>query len=341
MVKKFFLFLITGLLFVSCTSMVISTANNQANKNNYTAAIKSLENQFKNDMKSEKLAKTFNDIYIRGYYYYNNLKADKELFLIENSYINIPLEIKNKLQNIEFDEKVHIERGKKVAKEILKQADLIGTDSYIKKVRKYKLYNYVLKFDPSIKNKVDLKLLNLMKSMEKSYNIKMLGNTYLSSDFKNYLYNNLNRNYFQITDWEADMTLYVRLENFSYVPAHTNTENIFKVHKSEKKNDDGETVIVIMNYFMNKHTKETRLDFDVSYKLVSNKTNEILFSNRKHMSDKHRVSWKTYNSSAYWMNLPKDQKEKRVPTKEEMLNKNLEEISKLINNNFDRLEKIN
>ncbi len=343
--KKLSLLLVIALLFISCTKMRINSAYKFASKKNYVLAVEQLEDAFIRDNENSDLIKAYDDLYNKGINYYSSIGNDEKLYLLEENFLNLNPVIKNKFPNITLNYNSHINRGIKVANEIKKRADLILTNTYKTKVKKYNMYKYSLNFNPNLKKNINNKLNKLYKKIEKTYNIKLKRNYYLASDIENYLYRNLKKNYFQITNINPDMTLYISIDGFNYFSPKIERE-VFPKHITKKyKNKDGKIKIKNIGYFQNKYTKKASLSFILYYSLISNKTGERLFSFNRPIDKTYEVSWSTYYIEPNFINeqieLPEDDEEKFLPNQNQIRNEINREITDFINIDFDNLDKIN
>lgn len=91
----------------------------------------------------------------------------------------------------------------------------------------------------------------------------------------------------------------------------------------------------------NETTETAGLTFVVEYKLVSNLTGEVLISNRKSIEKNYNESWKTYYISSFRIDkkkqIPNDEAEKHVPTKEEIYQAAFQEMFDTINKDINNL----
>ena len=97
----------------------------------------------------------------------------------------------------------------------------------------------------------------------------------------------------------------------------------------------------IVKYYENETTETAGLTFVVEYKLVSNLTGEVLISNRKSIEKNYNESWKTYYISSFRIDkkkqIPNDEVEKHVPTKEEIYQAAFQEMFDTINKDINSL----
>ncbi|MBS9776260.1 MAG: hypothetical protein KGV57_04155 [Fusobacterium sp.] len=263
---------------------------------------------------------------------------------MEKSFLYLSEETKKDLQGIKVDRKLHKERGKRVAKEIVKRSSMITEDSYKNKIKKYHLYKYILNFDYDMKKNIDKKIAELNKKIEKTYNIDIRGNRYFSNYVEDYLYNNLDQTYFKIRERNPDTTLYIDIDDFMYLEPKTTVKTFPRNYKKKIKNSNNQETIENTTYYENNYSKRTKLEFFISYKLVSNISGEVLFENKKHIDKKYEKKWKTYYFSPFTnskgINIPDDEEEKEVPSKYEIVSEVLKTIHKYIELDFDNLEKI-
>ena len=99
-----------------------------------------------------------------------------------------------------------------------------------------------------------------------------------------------------------------------------------------------------MKYYENETTKTTALSFVVTYKLVSNLTGEVLFHYKKTIDKSYKESWKNYYMSSFRINkrkqIPNDEPEKSVPTKEQLYQIAYQEMYDMIQKEINNLPSI-
>ena len=82
----------------------------------------------------------------------------------------------------------------------------------------------------------------------------------------------------------------------------------------------------------------------MTYKLVSNLTGEVLFHYKKIIDKSYNESWKNYYVSSFRMNkrkqIPSDEPEKSVPTKEQIYQSAYEEMYDMIQKEINNLPSI-
>ena len=225
---------------------------------------------------------------------------------------------------------------------LLKEAEAISEDTYVNKVKKYKTYKSLSAYNPSYKAKLSPKINELSNKIEKTYNFNISGTDLTFQNIlNNNSYNNIENKIFTYSADNPDVTLQIEMSSINYNKPVVNVKAIPKEYSEEYINDEGKKILNIVKYYENETTETAGLTFVVEYKLVSNLTGEVLISNRKSIEKNYNESWKTYYISSFRIDkkkqIPNDEAEKHVPTKEEIYQAAFQEMFDTINKDINNL----
>ena len=228
---------------------------------------------------------------------------------------------------------------------LLKEAEAIQEDSYANKIKKYKAYKSLTAYNPSYKAKLGPRINELSNKIEKTYNFNITGaDLTFQNILNNNLYDNIENKIFTYSTNNPDVTLQIEMSSINYNKPVVNVKAIPKEYSEEYINDEGKKILNIVKYYENETTETAGLTFVVEYKLVSNLTGEVLISNRKSIEKNYNESWKTYYISSFRIDkkkqIPSDEKEKHVPTKEEIYQAAFQEMFDTINKDINNLPKL-
>ncbi len=231
------------------------------------------------------------------------------------------------------------------SKNLLRDAEAMPEDNYANRVKKYKAYNSLVAFNPSYKSDVEAKMGDLKSKIESTYTVKVsVTDLILQNLTKKEDFNTVGSKVFNYTNTNPDLNLLVEISSVNYSKPTVNVKTAPKEYSEEYVNSEGNKVLNVVKYYENETTKTTALSFVVTYKLVSNLTGEVLFHYKKTVDKSYKESWKNYYVSSFRINkrkqIPSDEPEKSVPTKEEIYKIAYEEMYDMIQKEINNLPSI-
>ena len=231
------------------------------------------------------------------------------------------------------------------SKNLLRDAEAMPEDNYINKVKKYKAYNSLIAFNPTYKSDVEAKMGDLKSKIESTYTVKVsVTDLILQNLTKKEDFNSVGSKVFNYTNTNPDLNLLVEISSVNYSKPTVNVKTAPKEYSEEYVNSEGNKVLNVVKYYENETTKTTALSFVVTYKLVSNLTGEVLFHYKKTIDKSYKESWKNYYMSSFRINkrkqIPNDEPEKSVPTKEQIYKIAYEEMYDMIQKEINNLPSI-
>ena len=231
------------------------------------------------------------------------------------------------------------------SKNLLRDAEAMPEDNYVNKVKKYKAYNSLVAFNPTYKSAVEAKMGDLKSKIESTYTVKVsVTDLILQNLTKKEDFNSVGSKVFNYTNTNPDLNLLVEISSVNYSKPTVNVKTAPKEYSQEYVNSEGNKVLNVVKYYENETTKTTALSFVVTYKLVSNLTGEVLFHYKKTIDKNYKESWKNYYMSSFRMNkrkqIPNDEPEKSVPTKEQIYKIAYEEMYDMIQKEINNLPSI-
>ena len=231
------------------------------------------------------------------------------------------------------------------SKNLLRDAEAMPEDNYINKVKKYKAYNSLVAFNPTYKSDVEAKMGDLKSKIESTYTVKVsVTDLILQNLTKKEDFNSVGSKVFNYTNTNPDLNLLVDISSVNYSKPTINVKTAPKEYSEEYVNSEGNKVLNVVKYYENETTKTTALSFVVTYKLVSNTTGEVLFHYKKTIDKSYKESWKNYYMSSFRINkrkqIPNDEPEKSVPTKEQIYKIAYEEMYDMIQKEINNLPSI-
>ena len=231
------------------------------------------------------------------------------------------------------------------SKNLLRDAEAIPEDNYVNKVKKYKAYNSLVAFNPTYKSDVEAKMGDLKSKIESTYTVKVsVTDLILQNLTKKEDFNSIGSKVFNYSNTNPDLNLLVEISSVNYSKPTVNVKTAPKEYSEEYVNSEGNKVLNVVKYYENETTKTTALSFVVTYKLVSNLTGEVLFHYKKTIDKSYKESWKNYYMSSFRINkrkqIPNDEPEKSVPTKEQIYKIAYEEMYDMIQKEINNLPSI-
>ena len=231
------------------------------------------------------------------------------------------------------------------SKNLLRDAEAMPEDNYVNKVKKYKAYNSLVAFNPTYKSDVEAKMGDLKSKIESTYTVKVsVTDLILQNLTKKEDFNSVGSKVFNYTNTNPDLNLLVEISSVNYSKPTVNVKTAPKEYSEEYVNSEGNKVLNVVKYYENETTKTTALSFVVTYKLVSNLTGEVLFHYKKTIDKNYKESWKNYYVSSFRINkrkqIPSDEPEKSVPTKEQIYKIAYEEMYDMIQKEINNLPSI-
>ena len=230
-------------------------------------------------------------------------------------------------------------------KNLLKEAEAIPEDTYINKIKKYKAYKSLTAYNPNYKAKLSPRINELSNKIEKTYNFNIRGTDLMFQDILNdKSYNNIENKIFTYSTNNPNVILQIEMNSINYNKPVVNVKTVPKEYSEKYTNKEGKEVLNIVKYYENETTETAGLTFIVEYKLVSNLTGEVLLSGRKSIEKNYNESWKTYYISSFRIDkkkqIPNDEKEKHVPSKEKIYQAAFQEMFNIINKDINSLPSI-
>ena len=231
------------------------------------------------------------------------------------------------------------------SKNLLRDAEAMPEDNYVNKVKKYKAYNSLVAFNPTYKPNVEAKMGDLKSKIESTYTVKVsVTDLILQNLTKKEDFNSVGSKVFNYSNTNPDLNLLVEISSVNYSKPTVNVKTAPKEYSEEYVNSEGNKVLNVVKYYENETTKTTALSFVVTYKLVSNLTGEVLFHYKKTVDKSYKESWKNYYVSSFRINkrkqIPSDEPEKSVPTKEQIYKIAYEEMYDMIQKEINNLPSI-
>lgn len=231
------------------------------------------------------------------------------------------------------------------SKNLLRDAEAMPEDNYVNKVKKYKAYNSLVAFNPTYKSDVEAKMGDLKSKIESTYTVKVsVTDLILQNLTKKEDFNSVGSKVFNYSNANPDLNLLVEISSVNYSKPTINVKTAPKEYSEEYVNSEGNKVLNVVKYYENETTKTTALSFVVTYKLVSNLTGEVLFHYKKTIDKSYKESWKNYYMSSFRINkrkqIPNDEPEKSVPTKEQIYKIAYEEMYDMIQKEINNLPSI-
>ena len=231
------------------------------------------------------------------------------------------------------------------SKNLLRDAEAMPEDNYVNKVKKYKAYNSLVAFNPTYKSAVEAKMGDLKSKIESTYTVKVsVTDLILQNLTKKEDFNSVGSKVFNYTNTNPDLNLLVEISSVNYSKPTVNVKTAPKEYSEEYVNSEGNKVLNVVKYYENETTKTTALSFVVTYKLVSNLNGEVLFYYKKTIDKNYKESWKNYYVSSFRINkrkqIPNDEPEKSVPTKEQIYKIAYEEMYDMIQKEINNLPSI-
>ena len=231
------------------------------------------------------------------------------------------------------------------SKNLLRDAEAMPEDNYVNKVKKYKAYNSLVAFNPTYKSDVEAKMGDLKSKIESTYTVKVsVTDLILQNLTKKEDFNSVGSKVFNYSNTNPDLNLLVEISSVNYSKPTVNVKTAPKEYSEEYVNSEGNKVLNVVKYYENETTKATALSFVVTYKLVSNLTGEVLFHYKKTVDKSYKESWKNYYVSSFRINkrkqIPSDEPEKSVPTKEQIYKIAYEEMYDMIQKEINNLPSI-
>ena len=231
------------------------------------------------------------------------------------------------------------------SKNLLRDAEAMPEDNYVNKVKKYKAYNSLVAFNPTYKSDVEAKMGDLKSKIESTYTVKVsVTDLILQNLIKKEDFNSVGSKVFNYSNANPDLNLLVEISSVNYSKPTVNVKTAPKEYSEEYVNSEGNKVLNVVKYYENETTKTTALSFVVTYKLVSNLSGEVLFHYKKTIDKSYKESWKNYYVSSFRINkrkqIPSDEPEKSVPTKEQIYKIAYEEMYDMIQKEINNLPSI-
>lgn len=334
---KKILIVMSVLFLVACTA--IDRANDYAKTGNYNVGLSIIQNEILKNSDKIEVTQTYENIFNNGQIFYKNNFKEKDLFNLEEKYLALPTEIKNKLSNISVDIEKHKKLGVDIAEELLNRLNAMSEYTYADKVNKYNDYNDVLKYDNSKRVEIIKNKELLREKIEKTYKIIFNGDNLVINYFKHFQNNLATRNFKYSSNPDTD--LFIEVKEYRYERPNTTTRSERKIKTWKVKDGYGKEIQNRAVFDEITNIKSSNLNILVEYKLISNKTGETIFYNQEYFTKTFENQWKTYNLVSFSglgsYQIQNSEAEKRLPNEVEILKELIPQIYKKINLEFEKL----
>ena len=340
MLKKIIFLMTTSLLFTSCLYWALRKAERGYESNDYYYAIKQINEYMEKKTDNIELLEQYEKNFNAGEEYYPKVKnAEKELYLMEELYLNLPSKSKEALRNIKFDMNKHKILGKEIANNMLNESEKYNGNNYRDKVRKYNYLKNISNYDNEIGLKIEKEKYYLFNKIEKTYSLNINSNNKnLSTILENKIADRKTKN-FKYKQSNADMRLELDLK-LDLKPIKKESQSVEKEYTENYKTLKifDSTNLVKYKEIENIKTREAILK--VNYRLISNLTEEVISSAEIDIPKKYEDVWYTYEfltKVEVKEKKPESQKEPKKTEEENILTDLSTEIIDRINKKISDL----
>ncbi|WP_261786472.1 hypothetical protein [Fusobacterium nucleatum] len=152
--KKYLILLLSVFILIACKKLPVDDVQESINKKNYNGALYLMNEKFEKSVPNKEELERYSKIYNKGKKYFLSKNDLKKAYRMDELYLQLPSNIREKLPKIQVDVNKHNEDAKTIGKNQYEKAKSMKENTFRERVAKYIEYSKVLCYDESIRDTI-------------------------------------------------------------------------------------------------------------------------------------------------------------------------------------------
>ena len=294
--KKYLILLLSIFILIACKKLPVDDVQESINKKNYNGALYLMNEKFEKSVPNKEELERYQKIYNDGKKYFLSKNDLKKAYRMDELYLQLPSNIREKLPKIQVDVNKHNEDAKVVGNRLYEKAKLMKENTFREKVAKYIEYSKAFGYDEDMKNTIRSEQERLIKKIEKTMDYRIVGgndellNSKIAENYRGYI----EHNPFMKTKENPDTILEITTKLIEYTPNKVKEKKYMNDFNEIYTDENGKEVTNTVKYLGKHFFKTSNMKVEVKYKLTSTLTGEVILQGSKTLDYEEYTYWDTY-----------------------------------------------
>ena len=256
-----------------------------------------MNEKFEKSAPNKEELERYSKIYNKGKKYFLSKNDLKKAYRMDELYLQLPSNIREKLPKIQVDINKHNEDAKTIGKNQYEKAKSMKENTFRERVAKYIEYSKVLCYDESIRDTILTDRKKIEDKIEKTMDYKIVGgndellNSKIAENYRGYI----EYNSFINTKDNPDTILEITTKLIEYTPDKIKEKKYMNDFDEIYTDENGKEVTNTVKYLKRHFFKTSNMKVEVKYNLTSTLTGEVILQGSKALDYEEYTYWDTYN----------------------------------------------
>ena len=303
-----------------------------------------MNEKFEKSAPNKEKLERYSKIYNKGKKYFLSKNDLKKAYRMDELYLQLPSNIREKLPKIQVDINKHNEDAKTIGKNQYEKAKSMKENTFRERVAKYIEYSKVLCYDESIRDTILTDRKKIEDKIEKTMDYKIVGgndellNSKIAENYRGYI----EYNSFINTKDNPDTILEITTKLIEYTPDKIKEKKYMNDFDEIYTDENGKEVTNTVKYLKRHFFKTSNMKVEVKYNLTSTLTGEVILQGSKALDYEEYTYWDTYNVISGTLKdrsqFYQDGKEETLSDKERFFREMAIKILRVINQELKKLQ---
>ncbi|MCL4581686.1 hypothetical protein YWH7199_10050 [Fusobacterium nucleatum YWH7199] len=303
-----------------------------------------MNEKFEKSAPNKEELERYSKIYNKGKKYFLSKNDLKKAYRMDELYLQLPSNIREKLPKIQVDINKHNEDAKTIGKNQYEKAKSMKENTFRERVAKYIEYSKVLCYDKSIRDTILTDRKKIEDKIEKTMDYKIVGgndellNSKIAENYRGYI----EYNSFINTKDNPDTILEITTKLIEYTPDKIKEKKYMNDFDEIYTDENGKEVTNTVKYLKRHFFKTSNMKVEVKYKLTSTLTGEVILQGSKALDYEEYTYWDTYTVISGTLKdrsqFYQDGKEETLSDKERFFREMAIKILRVINQELKKLQ---
>ncbi|EGN64052.1 MULTISPECIES: hypothetical protein [Fusobacterium] len=303
-----------------------------------------MNEKFEKSAPNKEELERYSKIYNKGKKYFLSKNDLKKAYRMDELYLQLPSNIREKLPKIQVDINKHNEDAKTIGKNQYEKAKSMKENTFRERVAKYIEYSKVLCYDESIRDTILTDRKKIEDKIEKTMDYKIVGgndellNSKIAENYRGYI----EYNSFINTKDNPDTILEITTKLIEYTPDKIKEKKYMNDFDEIYTDENGKEVTNTVKYLKRHFFKTSNMKVEVKYNLTSTLTGEVILQGSKALDYEEYTYWDTYNVISGTLKdrsqFYQDGKEETLSDKERFFREMAIKILRVINQELKKLQ---
>ena len=294
--KKYLILFLSIFILIACKKLPVDDIQKQVDKKIYYDALYLMNEKFEKSTPSKEDLDRYQKIYNDRRKYFLSKNDLKKAYGMDELYLQLPSNIREKLPKIQVDTKKHDEDAKVVGNRLYEKAKSMKENTFRERVAKYIEYSKALGYDESIRDTILTDRKKLEDKIEKTMDYKIVGgndellNSKIAENYRGYI----EYNPFINTKDNPDTILEITTKLVEYTPNKVTEKRYTNDFDEIYTDENGKKATNTVKYLGKHFFKTSNMKVEVKYKLTSTLTGEVILQGSKTLDHEEYTYWDTY-----------------------------------------------